>query len=273
MGSWTADALNMRRYGQAAEVVVLSHGFGWDQRVWSPYIEPLWQHFSVITYDLACSPSADPEFFNMARHHDLGSYVEDLMEILDQAQIERCMFVGHSVSGMVGLLASLRQNDRFSKIVTLGASPCYLNVGEYHGGLSEEDIKGLLMAIASNYRNWAQNYAPVAVDRPLGEEATSNFLNSLLAMRPDVTLSTAQMILLGDYRNSLERIHVPTHILQTRKDAAVPLFAATYLHDHIRGSALEILNASGHMPHVTSIDIVLPTLLQCLAPRASGPTA
>jgi sigma-B regulation protein RsbQ len=199
-------------------------------------------------------------FFDMLRHGEIGGYVDDLDDILDELDCRRCHFVGHSVSGMIGLLSSLRRPERYAKIITIGASACYMQDANYRGGFSTDDIRGMLLAIANDYRSWAESYAPNAVDLPREHEVTGEFLASLLAMRPDVTLATAQMIFDGDYRNALDRISTPTVILQTKFDPAVPLPAAMFMRDHIRGSRLEILNANGHMPHLTSSDIVLGAL-------------
>jgi pimeloyl-ACP methyl ester carboxylesterase len=270
MSSWTTRALNVRQVGDGPKAVVLAHGFGANQGVWFPYLEPLSRGYRVITYDLPCAATADREFFDMTRHRKIDGYIDDLMAILDDLEIANCAFVGHSVSGMVGLLASLRRRDRFSKIVAIGASACYLNRDAYQGGFSQEDLKQVFLAIGSNYRNWAQAYAPYVVDRPMHDSATTRFLDGLLAMRGDVALATAQMILLADYRALMNQVETPSAILQTRSDPAVPMAAATFLHDHIRGSTLEMIDASGHMPHMTSVDLVLPALQRHLDLDSSG---
>lgn len=268
MTARTARALNMRQYGDGSDVLVLSHGFGWNQAVWDRYIDLFSPLYRVVTFDLACAHSADPGFFDMVRHRDIAGYIEDLMQILDHLSVKSCRFIGHSVSGMIGLLASIRHHDRFRQIITIGASPCYLNHDGYRGGFSEDDLRGLLGAVDKDYRGWAESYAPYAVQRPIDDSVTDSFLDCLLAMRKDVTLATAQMILYGDYRNAMTRVSVPTVILQTQIDPAVPLPAAVYLRDHIRGSRLEIIEATGHMPHLTAYDMVRSSLCRRLGIEA-----
>ncbi|MBK8161189.1 MAG: alpha/beta hydrolase [Rhodospirillaceae bacterium] len=173
---------------------------------------------------------------------------------------------------MIGLLAAEQQRGRFDKIITLGASPCYLNLDGYEGGLDRDQLNQLFLAIGSNYHAWAEAYANHAVSRPPEHPAALDFRNSLMAMRNDIALTTAQMILLGDYRDRLDAMTVPTVVLQTRTDPAVPLAAAQYLHDHLKGSVLEILETSGHMPHMTSPDIVLGALHRHLRDTRSAAT-
>jgi sigma-B regulation protein RsbQ len=265
MPAVTARALNVRQYGKGPNTVVLAHGFGANQSVWQPYVEELAAHNRVVTYDLACAYSADPAFFNMGRHRDLDGYVEDLLNVLRHAGVETCQFVGHSVSGMIGLLASQEKPRTFDKIITIGSSACYLNLDGYEGGLSRDDVRHLLSAIAANYRSWAESYAPYVVGRPPNDHATETFLDCLLAMRSDVSLATAQMILYADYRAAMAKVPVPTIILQTKNDPAVPLPAAQFMRDHIADSHLEIVDATGHMPHMTAVDLMRGVLRRHLA--------
>ncbi len=260
MAFWTCHALNLQQHGSGPRTLVMSHGFGADQRVWQPYVDELSRHFRVVTFDLACAASADPAFFNAVRHCEIDGYVADLLALLDENGIERCSFVGHSVSGMIGLLASRKRPQQFERLVAIGSSACYLNFETYHGGFERADINQIFLAIASDFHAWASFYAPHVVDRPTDDLATRNFAASLAAMRPDIALVTAEMILLSDHRHRLQSIRVPTVILQTRSDPAVPIEAAQYLNQQISGSVLEIVDATGHMPHMTAIPAVADAL-------------
>jgi len=274
MLSWTTLALNVRqisaapaqgrRQGANADVLVLAHGFGADQRVWQPYIDELARRYDVILYDLACSASADPAFFDLRRHNTLEGYVDDLLAVLDDLRVTRCRIVGHSVSGMIGLLAAARRPVLVDKLITIGASACYLNTDDYQGGLDAEQVADMLVAAARSYRDWAEGYAAFAVSRPPEDPALQNFTSSLTAMRPDIAVATAKMILLGDYRDRLAEIAVPTVLLQPLLDPAVPFTAARYLLDHLPNCEMEIVDTTGHMPHMTSVALVKAALARHL---------
>ena len=60
---------------------------------------------------------------------------------------------------------------------------------------------------------------------------------------------------------------VPTHFIHSRKDVAVPLEVAQWLHVKLPGSTSEILELEGHMPHLTQPLIVLDALMRLL-PRS-----
>lgn len=285
MLSWTLRALNVRQASfastgaapssirqpdGAARVLVLAHGFGADQRVWQPYIQDLAQDYDVILYDLACAATADPTFFDLRRHHMLDGYVDDLLAILDDLRVTRCSIVGHSVSGMIGLLAAARRPALVERLVTIGASACYLNLEGYAGGLDAEQVAETLVAAAASYREWASRYASYAVNRPPEDPATLSFTSSLTAMRPDIAVATAKMILLGDYRERLDGIETPTVLVQPLHDPAVPFAAARYLLDHLRNSVMEMIDRSGHMPHMTSVELVKSALSRHLSLAPEG---
>lgn len=258
-------ALNAKMIGTSGDCVVLAHGFGSDQSAWGRLADQLSHDRRVVLYDLACAGSAEAAFFDLRRHGSLDGHVEDLLAILREIGVARCTFVGHSVSAIIGLLAARSNPSLFSKLVMLGASARYMNDESYHGGFSEEDLQGVFDAIAKNYRSWAQSYVPYVMDRPTADPATQTFLASMLAMRPDIALVTARVILLSDYRSVLDECRIPCALLQAQSDPAVPLSAAQYLNDHLAGSVLDILNVSGHLPHISSPDVVYPALRRHLA--------
>jgi pimeloyl-ACP methyl ester carboxylesterase len=114
--------LNVRVVGSGERVVVFSHGFGTDQSAWNRIL-PYFPNFRVVTYDLVCSGSVNPDHFNFRRYTNLDAYVDDLLAVLDALRIERCYLVGHSVSAMIGILAAIRRPELFVKLVLIGASP------------------------------------------------------------------------------------------------------------------------------------------------------
>jgi pimeloyl-ACP methyl ester carboxylesterase len=127
--------LNVRVVGSGERVVVFSHGFGTDQSAWNRIL-PYFPNFRVVTYDLVCSGSVNPDHFNFRRYTNLDAYVDDLLAVLDALRIERCYLVGHSVSAMIGILAAIRRPELFVKLVLIGASPrsgliCFLNLARF----------------------------------------------------------------------------------------------------------------------------------------------
>jgi len=259
----TIRALNVRRYGSGSETIVLAHGFGSDQDVWLGFVPALWR-YRVVLYDLAGSSAADPTYFDARRHSDLEGHVDDLIAILDELPADRCTMVGHSVSGVIALLAAIRRPELFRKLILVGTSARYTDDADYHGGLDRAAVDGMLAAVVTNFREIALATAPRMVGKPLDHPATQTFLGSLLRMQPDRVLSMARAIFLSDYRDRLDQCTVPAAIIQTEQDPSVPLEAAQYLHTHLKDSSLEIIPAQGHHPHLTEPEMFAAALKQHL---------
>ncbi len=252
--------MNARVEGDAADAIVLAHGFGSDQQVWDPIVPDLLDRMRVVRFDLACSGAAAPEAFELRQHATLDGYADDILDIAAELGVGRFTFVGHSMSAMAGLLASLRHPGRFERLVLIGASPRYLKDESYDSGFERAEMASMFEVIARDFKAWAQNVAPIIVARPPDDRTTRTFLESMRSMRPDIALSTWQTVLNSDFRHVLNRCSVPTAILQTADDPAVPVAAAHYLHAHIPGSSLEILDTAGHLPHLTDPALVLSAL-------------
>jgi sigma-B regulation protein RsbQ len=248
----TSKALNATFHGAGRETLVLAHGFGGSQAVWADCLPRLSRAFRVLTYDLACAGTADTAYFDLTRHGQLEGHAEDLISILSEQHVSACTFVGHSVSGMIGILAATERPDLFSRLILLGSSACYLNDGSYQGGFTRDAVEAMLAAIQSNFRSWATGFAPVMLDRPIDHPATETFLDSMLRMRPDIAVGMAQAIFLADYRDKVALCPVPAVILQTRQDPAVPIGAAEFLHQHLPGSGLRFIETTGHLPQLSA---------------------
>ncbi|KAF2324286.1 hypothetical protein GH714_011664 [Hevea brasiliensis] len=165
MGTTLLEALNVRVVGSGEKILVLAHGFGTDQSAWQRILPFFTQNYSIILYDLVCAGSVNPDHFDFERYTSLHAYVDDLLNILDALRVDRCSYVGHSVSAMVGLLASIRRPELFSKLILIGASPRFLNDKDYHGGFERADIENVFVAMEANYEAWVNGFAPLAVGR------------------------------------------------------------------------------------------------------------
>jgi len=255
----TSRALNVHRFGSGTETVVLAHGFGSDQGTWKQLI-PALRRYRVVVYDLAGSSAADPAYFDLRQHEDLEGHADDLIRILGDQQVESCTIVGHSVSGVIALLAAIRRPDLFRKLILVGTSARYTDDAGYRGGLDPAHLQHTFTQIATNFREFALATCPGMVGKPADHPATQSFLESVLRMRPDLVLSMAKAIFLSDYRDRLAECKVPAAILQTEYDPAVPLEAAQYLHAHLPNSTFEIIPAEGHHPHLTSPNLFAAAL-------------
>eukprot|EP01018_Ginkgo_biloba_P021130 Gb_15091 [translate_table: standard] len=258
--SGLVDALNVRIIGSGERVVVLSHGFGSDQSVWQYILPSLVGDFKVIVFDMVFAGTVNPNHFDFDRYTSLSAYAADLLTILDELKVEKCSYVGHSVSAMVGCIASIKRPELFQKLILLGASPRYLNDENYEGGFERGDIDELLSRMKSDYGAWVSGFAPlvVRVDEP---SVVKEFSRTMLSMKPDIAFTIAKTIFESDMRSILGEVKTPCAIIQTTKDKAVPMGVAYYLQCHLGGkTSIEILETDGHLPQLTAPDLLLQVL-------------
>ncbi|KAJ3673038.1 hypothetical protein LUZ60_006412 [Juncus effusus] len=257
------EAHNVRVIGAGDRTIVLAHGFGTDQSVWRHLVPHLVEEYRVVLFDNMGAGPTNPDYFDFDRYTTLEGYVMDLLAILEELGVESCIFVGHSVSAVIGAIASISRPDLFSKLVFLSASPRYLNDMDYFGGFEQEDLDQLFDAMRSNYKAWCSGFAPLAVGGDMDSIAVQEFSRTLFNIRPDIALSVAQTIFQSDVRHLLSLVSVPCHILQSSQDLAVPLVISEYLHKHLGGdSIVEVMTSEGHLPQLSSPDIVIPVLLR-----------
>jgi sigma-B regulation protein RsbQ len=237
--------------GSGADLIVFSHGLGTDHSSWARLLESLPDRYTALLFDLPGAGPLLPEDFDTDNYRTLAPFADDVLALLEEVGVARCTFVGHSVSGMIGVLAGIEDPGRFEQLALLNSSPRYLNDEDYRGGFEPQELAELFDAMGSNYQAWVAGFAPMAVDAR-APAAVESFSASLLAMRPDVTIAVARTIFGSDVRALLPALTVPALLVHSRSDIAVPEAVALYLHRMIAGSRLVWIDASGHLPHLSA---------------------
>ncbi|KAH9327358.1 hypothetical protein KI387_007536, partial [Taxus chinensis] len=228
------EALNVRTMGCGKKTLVLSHGFGGDESAWNKILPSLATNFKVILFDMAFSGNVNPNHFDFDTYASLSAYATDLLTILEELKVEKCFYVGHSVSAMVGCIASIQRPQLFEKLVLLCASPRYLNDESYEGGFEREDIEGIFGSIKYDYKAWVANFAAqvVGVDDP---RLVKEYSTTLGNMKPEITLAIAKTIFESDKRSMLSEVKTPCSIIQTKNDVVVPMVVPYYMQGRLGG--------------------------------------
>jgi sigma-B regulation protein RsbQ len=232
--------------------MVFSHGFGCDQEMWR-FVAPAFEdEYKIVLFDHVGAGRSDLSAYDAERYGSLDGYAEDVVEICRALELEDVIFVGHSVSAMIGVLAAEREPRRFGKLVLVGPSPRYIDDDGYRGGFSAADIEELLESLDSNFLGWSSAMAPVIVgnpDRPeLGAELTESFCRT----DPEIASRFARVTFMSDNRADLGSVRVPTLVLQCSDDAIAPAEVGEYVHRAIPGSRLVRLAATGHCPNLSA---------------------
>lgn len=258
---------NIVTLGQGEQTLVFAHGFGSDQTAWRHQVAAFQANYKIVLFDHVGAGKSDMAAYSPRRYSSLYSYAEDLLELCAQLKLSQVILIGHSVSGMVSLLAALVDPSRFKQLIFLGASPRYVNdpATNYIGGFEQSDLDALYAAMSTNYYVWVSGFAPIAMGNPEKPELAIEFANTLAAIRPDIAQAVARVIFQSDHRSELSKLKVPAVILQSNNDIAVPLVVGEYLAKNLPQSKLININARGHFPHISAPEVVTNTIAECLA--------
>lgn len=243
---------NVVTAGTAARAMVFAHGFGCDQNMWR-FVAPAFEgEFTTILYDQVGAGKSDLSAYDAAKYSTLHGYADDLVEIGRALGLRKAVFVGHSVSAMIGALASIKAPELFEKLVMVGPSPRYIDDAGYHGGFSAQQIEELLSFLADNYMGWSQAMAPVIMGNPQRPELGEELTNSFCRTDPDIARQFAHTTFMSDNRADLRNVSTRTLIIQCKEDLIASETVGEYVHAHLPNSELAVIDATGHCPNLSA---------------------
>jgi sigma-B regulation protein RsbQ len=257
---------NVRIIGRGTQPMLFAHGFGCDQNMWR-YVTPAFEDdYRIILFDYVGAGKSELSAYDPERYSTLDGYARDVLDICHALDLHDIVFVGHSVSSMIGILAANEEPDRFARLILIGPSARYINdPPDYVGGFEQADIEGLLETMDKNYIGWANYLAPAIMknpDRPeLGEELTESFCST----DPDIARRFAEATFFADNRSDLAHVRVPSLIIQCSDDIIAPLEVGNYLHRELADSTLRVAKATGHCPHMSAPEETIALIKDYLA--------
>ena len=232
--------------------MIFAHGFGCDLNMWRLLVPHYAARHRVVTFDHVGSGSSDLKAYDKRKYNALSGYATDVNEVIEEFAEGPVVFVGHSVSAMIGMLAALRRPDNFLAHVMIGPSPCYINDGDYVGGFSRDDIKSLLDTLDANYLGWASNMAPAIMGAPeqpaLGAELSASFCRT----DPEIAKHFARVTFTTDNRADLPNLQAPVLVLQSSDDFIAPRAVGEYMVRRLPNAVLRIIENVGHCPHLSA---------------------
>ncbi|MFG6462043.1 alpha/beta fold hydrolase [Roseateles sp. DXS20W] len=263
---------NVSVMGDQGPVLLYAHGFGCNREMWNHILPAFAQTHRQVVFDYVGSGNSDRSAFDPQRYCDLKGYAQDVLDVCDALNLtEGVIFVGHSVSCSIGMLASIERPALFDRLILLGPSPSFLNDPPgYLGGFEREDLEGLLALLDQNYMGWAQYLAPVVAGASGGDAVAGTLNASFCSTDPGVARVFARATFFADNRADLNRVPRPALLLQHRKDNLAPLGVGEYMHAQMPQSTLQVLDVEGHCAHLSHPALVIDAMHQYLAPAASA---
>ncbi|MFL5602359.1 MAG: alpha/beta fold hydrolase, partial [Gemmatimonadaceae bacterium] len=242
---------NVTVFGRGSQPMVFAHGFGCDQNMWR-FITPAFaDDYRIVLFDYVGSGKSDLNAYDKHRYSTLDGYAEDVLDVCHALDLEQVVFVGHSVSSMVGVLAAIREPALFTQLILVGPSPRYINDSPYVGGFERRDIEELLDTMEKNYIGWANFLAPAIMKNPERPELAAELTESFCSTDPEIARRFAEATFFADNRKDLGRVQVPSLILQCSADIIAPESVGDYVHRELPESTLHLMKATGHCPHMS----------------------
>jgi sigma-B regulation protein RsbQ len=202
--------------------MMFAHGYGCDQHMWRHVAPAFAADYRIVLFDLAGFGRSDLSAYDREQYDTLARHADDVLDIVAELDLTDIVFVGHSVSAMIGVLAAAAAPERFARLVLVGPSPRYIDDGDYTGGFSRGDIDELLDTLDSNYLGWSSTMAPVIMGNADRPDLSAELTNSFCRTDPDIARHFARVTFLSDNRRDLARVRTPTLVLQCTDDAIAP---------------------------------------------------
>ena len=257
---------NVRVFGTGSTTLMFAHGFGCDQTMWrflTPYFEEV---CTIVLFDYVGSGKSDLSFYEIDRYSSFDGYAQDITDIGTALNLKDVIFIGHSVSCMIGVMAHITHPELFKNMILIAPSARYVNDGSYIGGFDREDLDGVIDIMEQNYAGWANFIAPVimknAEQKPeLAFELAVKFCINDHA----INKRFARLTFYSDSRPQLLQVTVPTLILQGSEDAIAPESAGLHIYENITGSRYIKMQAIGHCPHMSDPEETAKHIAEYLA--------
>ena len=245
---------NVQLRGEGERAMVFAHGFGCDQNMWR-FVAPAFEDkFRIVLFDHVGAGGSDISAYSRAKYSSLEGYANDIVEIGEALDLKDAVFVGHSVSAMIGIIAAAKAPQMFSHLVLVGPSPRYINEGDYVGGFSAAQIEELLDFLDNNHMGWSQAMAPTIMGNGERPELAEELVNSFCRTDPEIAKHFARTTFMSDNRDDLAKVNAKSLILQCSDDIIAPNCIGEYVHKHLPNSELVVMRATGHCPNLSAPD-------------------
>lgn len=245
---------NVTVKGKGTQVMLFAHGFGCDQNMWRFITPAFLEDYKVILFDHVGAGNSDISAYNTENYSQLEGYAADIINICEEMELSDIIFVGHSVSSIIGMIASIEKPHLFKSLIMVSPSPSYINDGDYYGGFTQYQITELMESLDNNHLGWSMTMAPIIMANPEREELAEELTDSFCRSNPDIAKEFARTTFLSDKRALLPEVNIPTLILQCSEDVIAPEEVGIFMHEKIKDSKIVMMKATGHCPNLSAPD-------------------
>jgi len=251
---------NVHIRGTGEKAMMFAHGFGCDQNMWR-FVAPAFEKdFKTVLFDHVGAGGSDLSAYDRDKYSSLAGYADDVVELGREFGLQDAVFVGHSVSSMIGVLAAEKAPGMFGKLVLIGPSARYVDDEGYVGGFSAKQIEELLQFLEANHMGWSAQMAPMIMGNPDRPELRQELTNSFCRTDPEIAKAFARVTFTSDNREDLGRVSVPTLVLQCSEDIIASQEVGDFVNRAIPKSRMIVLQATGHCPNLSAPEEVVSAM-------------
>ena len=114
---------NVKVSGDGPATLFFAHGFGCDQNMWRMLQPAYAKRYRTVLFDLVGCGMSDLSAYDKKKYDTLQGYADDVLDIVKEFAQGPCVFVGHSVSAMIGMLTDIKAPGLFMAHAMVGPSP------------------------------------------------------------------------------------------------------------------------------------------------------
>jgi sigma-B regulation protein RsbQ len=257
--------MNVNQTSVSSEHTLLFvHGYGCNQDMWRFIVPKFKDYYNIILVDLVGFGKSSIDEYDFDKYSTLHGHADDIVELCNYLNLKNVVLIGHSVSAMIGALATIKSPERFSALVMVAPSPRYINDKDYIGGFSKEDIDNLLQDMDINLNTWSANIAPLVMGNPDRPSLTKELEESFCKLDPKIAMHFANVTFRSDNREDLKKIPVNTLVIQCKNDALVSEEIGRYVHKNIKNSSYSLIDTNGHCPHLSNPELTYDSIIKFL---------
>ena len=215
---------------EGREVILFVHGAGGGQFTWSFQKGFFENQFNPIIIELPGHGESGGE-----GEEEIGRYAEHVHAFLKALNLPKIFFVGHSMGGAIVQTMALAHPEVMKGIVLVGT------------GAKLRVFPMILEEIKNHFEETVRKIAEFSLSRKAPRELIEQGMNDMMRCRPEVLCGDFLACDRFDIMSQVERIDLPTLVLCGNEDEMTPVKYSQFLHQHIKGSKLEVLPEGGHM--------------------------
>ncbi|MDX5436929.1 MAG: alpha/beta hydrolase, partial [Pontibacter sp.] len=103
---------NVKVIGKGVKPMLFAHGYGCDQNMWRFITPAFYDDYKIVLFDHIGFGNSDVRSYSKERYASLQDYATDVLEICQELELQDVIYVGHSVSAMIGVLAAIQEPER-----------------------------------------------------------------------------------------------------------------------------------------------------------------